>query len=71
MSLDFPKRSVRKILERNETQTSEVKRAEVCWSNYPIPIYQDWKLSPQRSGAGFDIHFNKPQRLQEQFTATS
>jgi len=57
MSLDFSKRSARKILERNETQTSEVKRTEVCWSNYPIPMYREWELSPKRSGSGFETPF--------------
>jgi len=37
MSLDFPQRSARKILERiNESQVSEAKRVEICWTNYPL-----------------------------------
>jgi hypothetical protein len=54
--LKFQKRSELKLVSRNETQTSEMKCTEVCWSNYPIAISY-WKLSSKRSAVGLVIPY--------------
>jgi hypothetical protein len=34
-----------KFVSRSEPQISESQRIEICWTNYPIPIYRDWEQS--------------------------